>query len=75
MVKWAGQEARTTAKRDSGNDCSWAKEELAFIVRTKKQLQEPVEIEVSEPPSSNFRTSSGLNRTWTICWKSKQQCV
>lgn len=53
VVNWGGQEARTSAKRDSGKDCSWPREELALIVRTKKQLQEPVEVEVSEPPSSS----------------------
>lgn len=55
VVKWGGgQEVRTSTKRDSGKECSWPKEELALIVRTKKQLQEPVEIEVSEPPRSSF---------------------
>lgn len=46
VVKWGDQEVRTSAKRDSGKDCSWPKEELALIVRTKKQLQEPVQVEV-----------------------------
>lgn len=64
MVKWGGQEARTSSKRDSGKDCSWPKEELAFIVRTKKQLQEPVEIEVSEPTSSSFRASLLVSVTY-----------
>ncbi len=50
MVKWGGQEVRTSVKRDSGKECSWPKEELALIVRTKKQLQEPVEVEVSRHP-------------------------
>ncbi|CAM9147585.1 unnamed protein product, partial [Pylaiella littoralis] len=46
VVKWGEQEVRTSAKRDSGKDCSWPKEEFALIVRMKKQLQEPLEIEV-----------------------------
>lgn len=46
VVKWGDQEVRTSARRDSGKDCSWPKEELALIVRTKKQLQEPVQVEV-----------------------------
>ncbi|CAM9761994.1 unnamed protein product, partial [Scytosiphon promiscuus] len=46
VVKWGDQEVRTSAKRDSGKDCSWPKEELALIVRTKKQLQEPIQVEV-----------------------------
>lgn len=50
VVKWGGQEVRTSVKRDSGKECSWPKEELALIVRTKKQLQEPVEVEVSGHP-------------------------
>ncbi|CAN0001945.1 unnamed protein product, partial [Hapterophycus canaliculatus] len=46
VVKWGEQEVRTSAKRDSGKDCSWPKEELALIVRTKKHLQEPIQVEV-----------------------------
>lgn len=55
MVKWGGQEVRTSAKRDFGKDCEWPKEELALIVRTRKQLQEPVEVEVSGLTASKFR--------------------
>lgn len=48
MARWGEQEVRTSAKRDSGKACSWVKEEVALLVRTKKQLQEPIEIEASE---------------------------
>lgn len=46
VLKWAEQEARTTVKRNSGKECSWAKEELVLLVRAKKQLQQAVEVEV-----------------------------
>ncbi|CBJ49003.1 hypothetical protein Esi_0115_0046 [Ectocarpus siliculosus] len=46
VARWGEQEVRTSAKRDSGKACSWVKEEVALLVRTKKQLQEPIEIEV-----------------------------
>ncbi|CAM9513435.1 unnamed protein product, partial [Ectocarpus sp. 12 AP-2014] len=48
VARWGEQEVRTSAKRDSGKACSWVKEEVALLVRTKKQLQEPIEIEASE---------------------------
>lgn len=64
MVKWGEQEVRTSAKRDSGKDCSWPKEELALIFRTKKQLQEPLAIEVGEarehPPALVAQQTMGL---------------
>ncbi|CAM9491524.1 unnamed protein product, partial [Ectocarpus fasciculatus] len=48
VARWGEQEVRTSAKRDSGKACSWVKEEVALLVRTKKQLQEPIEIEASD---------------------------
>ena len=65
VVKWGGQEVRTSAKRDSGKECSWPKEELVLIVRSKKQLQEPVEVEVSGYPR---RGRPGRRKLPDACW-------
>lgn len=44
----------------TGRDCSWPEEELVLLVRSKKQLHEPMRVEVRERNSGDAHTRMAL---------------